>query len=86
MRKDLEDPDARLKAQGKPPAVPRDADPLLDPGDLMEMVNAGTYPITFMQSKIAKSKLEVVPEAGHAFFLEKPQTFNQTLEAFLGAP
>ena len=40
----------------------------------------------FMQSKIAKSKLEVVPEAGHAFFLEKPQTFNQTLEAFLGAP
>jgi non-heme chloroperoxidase len=38
----------------------------------------------FMQGKIAKSKLEIVPEAGHAFFLEKPQTFNQTLETFLG--
>jgi non-heme chloroperoxidase len=38
----------------------------------------------FMQSKIAKSKLEIIPEAGHALFLEKPQTFNQTLEAFLG--
>jgi microsomal epoxide hydrolase len=37
-----------------------------------------------MQSKIARSKLEVVPEAGHALFLEKPQTFNQILESFLG--
>jgi microsomal epoxide hydrolase len=37
-----------------------------------------------MQSKIARSKLEVVPEAGHALFLEKPQAFNQILESFLG--
>jgi pimeloyl-ACP methyl ester carboxylesterase len=38
----------------------------------------------FMQSKIAKSKLEVVTDAGHALFLEKPQTFYQMLETFLG--
>ena len=38
----------------------------------------------YMQSKIARSKLEVVPEAGHALFLEKPQTFNQLVEEFLG--
>jgi non-heme chloroperoxidase len=39
----------------------------------------------YMQSKTPKSKLEVVPDAGHAFFFEKPQTFNQILETFLGA-
>lgn len=38
----------------------------------------------YMQSKIARSKLEVVPEAGHALFLEKPQAFNQAVESFLG--
>ncbi len=38
----------------------------------------------FMQSKIPRSKLEVIPDAGHAMFLEKPQTFNQILETFLG--
>ncbi len=38
----------------------------------------------YMQSKIGRAKLEVVPEAGHALFLEKPQTFNQVLESFLG--
>jgi microsomal epoxide hydrolase len=37
-----------------------------------------------MQSKITRAKLEVIPEAGHALFLEKPQTFNQILESFLG--
>lgn len=41
-------------------------------------------PGEFMQSKIAKSKLEVVTDAGHALFLEKPQTFYQMLETFLG--
>src|SRR4051794_19349803 len=49
MRKDIEDINTRLKAQGKKPAVARDADPVLDPGDVMEMVNAGTYPIALMQ-------------------------------------
>jgi microsomal epoxide hydrolase len=38
----------------------------------------------YMQSKISRSRLEVISEAGHAMFLEKPQTFNQILEAFLG--
>lgn len=38
----------------------------------------------FMQSKIQRSKLEVVPESGHAVFLDKPQAFNQILESFLG--
>jgi microsomal epoxide hydrolase len=37
----------------------------------------------YLQSKIAGSKLEVISDAGHALFLEKPQAFNQTLEAFL---
>lgn len=37
----------------------------------------------YMQSKIARSKLEVVAGAGHALFLEKPQAFNQALESFL---
>jgi non-heme chloroperoxidase len=39
----------------------------------------------YMQSKTPKSKLEIVPDAGHAPFFEKPQTFNQILETFLGA-
>jgi non-heme chloroperoxidase len=38
----------------------------------------------YMQSKIARSKLEVIPEAGHALFLDKPQFFNQIVESFLG--
>lgn len=38
----------------------------------------------YMQSRTPKSKLEVVSDAGHALFLEKPQTFNQILESFLG--
>ena len=37
----------------------------------------------YMQSKIGGSQLAVVPDAGHALFLEKPQAFNQTLEGFL---
>jgi pimeloyl-ACP methyl ester carboxylesterase len=38
----------------------------------------------FMQSVIARSSLEVIDEAGAAMFLERPQAFNQILEAFLG--
>jgi membrane-bound lytic murein transglycosylase MltF len=53
MKDDLEALNAKLKSQGKAPAVIRDADPLLDPGDILEMVNAGTYPIALMQDKTA---------------------------------
>ena len=38
----------------------------------------------YVQSKIPRAKLEVIPDAGHALFMDKPQTFNQTLEKFLG--
>lgn len=38
----------------------------------------------YLEKKINGSKLEVIPEAGHALFLEKPQSFNQALESFLG--
>ncbi len=38
----------------------------------------------YLQSKTKRSKLEVVPESGHALFLDKPQSFNQLVEAFLG--
>lgn len=38
----------------------------------------------FIQSKIPGAQLKVIPEVGHALFLEKPQAFNQALEDFLG--
>ncbi len=40
----------------------------------------------YLESKIKGAKLEVVTEAGHAMFLEKPQTFNQVLETFASQP
>ena len=40
----------------------------------------------YMQTNIEKSKLEIVPDAGHAVFLDRPQAFNQVLETFLEAP
>ncbi len=39
----------------------------------------------YLQSKIEKSKLEVISDVGHALFIDKPQTFNQLLEGFLEA-
>jgi membrane-bound lytic murein transglycosylase MltF len=48
-KKDLEALNSRLKSQGKAPATVCDADPALEPGDVMEMVNAGIYPIALMQ-------------------------------------
>ena len=63
MRKDLEDLNVKLKAQSRQPAVPRDADPVLDPGDVMEMSNAGTYAIILMQSKNAEFWAQVFPHA-----------------------
>jgi non-heme chloroperoxidase len=38
----------------------------------------------YMKSKIPRSSLEVLEEAGSAMFLDKPQAFNQLLENFLG--
>jgi non-heme chloroperoxidase len=38
----------------------------------------------YMKSKIPRSSLEVVEDVGSAMFLDKPQTFNQLLENFLG--
>jgi non-heme chloroperoxidase len=38
----------------------------------------------YMQSKISRASLEVIEGAGTALFLDKPQAFNQALEAFLG--
>jgi microsomal epoxide hydrolase len=37
----------------------------------------------YIQGKIPGSALKVIPDAGHALFLEKPQAFNQALEEFL---
>ena len=54
MRGDVEALNSRLMAQGRAPAVIRNADALLEPADVMEMVNAGTYPIALMQSKTAE--------------------------------
>jgi membrane-bound lytic murein transglycosylase MltF len=50
MKKDLEDLNARLRSQGKAPAKMRETDPVLEPGDVLELVNTGVYPIALMQS------------------------------------
>jgi microsomal epoxide hydrolase len=39
-----------------------------------------------MKSGLRSSKLKVVEDVGHALFIEKPQTFNQTVEDFLNEP
>ena len=38
----------------------------------------------YMESKILRPELKVIEGAGSAMFLDKPQTFNQELESFLG--
>jgi len=38
----------------------------------------------YMHSKISRSELKVIEDAGHAIFLDKPQTFNQAVEMFIG--
>jgi len=38
----------------------------------------------YMQDRIPRSSLEILEDAGSALFLDKPQAFNQMLEAFLG--
>jgi membrane-bound lytic murein transglycosylase MltF len=54
MKKVLDDLNAKLKSQGKIPARSRETDPVLEPGDVMEMVNAGIYPVALMQSMQAE--------------------------------
>lgn len=53
FKTDLEDLNARLKSQGKAEAKMREADQLLEPGDVLEMVNTGVYPIALMQNQTA---------------------------------
>jgi len=50
MKKDLEDLNARFASQGKAPAIVRETDPVLEPGDVMELVNTGVYQIALLQS------------------------------------
>jgi microsomal epoxide hydrolase len=38
----------------------------------------------YMKSQIARPELITIEDTGSAIFLEKPQAFNQTVEAFLG--
>ena len=38
----------------------------------------------YMQSKISRSELNIIEDAGHAIFLDKPQAFNQAVEKFIG--
>ena len=54
MKKVLDDLNARLQSQGKAPARTRETDPVLEPGDVMEMVDAGVYPVALMQSMQAQ--------------------------------
>jgi membrane-bound lytic murein transglycosylase MltF len=53
MKNDLAALNARLKAKGKVLARMREVDTVLEPGDVMEMVNAGIYPLALMQSQQA---------------------------------
>jgi microsomal epoxide hydrolase len=39
----------------------------------------------YMRSKISRSELQVIDNAGTAMFFEKPQEFNQRVESFFGA-
>ena len=54
MKTDIDTLNARLRSQGKAPAIVKAIDPALEPGDVMEMVNVGTYPIALMQSIYAE--------------------------------
>ncbi len=52
--RDVEELNAHFESQGKAPVKMKLVDSLLEPGDVMEMVNAGIYPIALMQSKQAE--------------------------------
>jgi len=63
MKGDVEALNTKLRAHGKSPAAIRNIDALLEPADVMEMVNVGTYPIALMQSKTAEFWAPVFPDA-----------------------
>jgi membrane-bound lytic murein transglycosylase MltF len=54
LQDDINGLNARLKVKGKAPVRVREADPMLEPGDLLEMVNAGMFPITLTQNMQAE--------------------------------
>ena len=54
MKTDIDALNARLRSQAKAPAIVKAIDPALEPGDVMEMVNVGTYPIALMQNLYAE--------------------------------
>jgi membrane-bound lytic murein transglycosylase MltF len=62
-KNDLAALNAKLKSQGKAPAVMRETERLLDPGDIMELVNAGTYPVALMRDAQAQFWAQVFPNA-----------------------
>ena len=63
QKHDLEVLNARLKSQGKTPVVIKEVDAILEPADVMELVNAGTYPIALMQSQEAQFWAQVFENA-----------------------
>ena len=54
QKADFEALNSRLTSRGRAPAVMREVEEILEPGDVMEMVNAGIYPIALMQSMLAE--------------------------------
>jgi membrane-bound lytic murein transglycosylase MltF len=63
QKQDLESLNARLKSEGKAPVAIKEVDAVLEPADVMEMVNAGTYPIALMQSQEAQFWSQVFENA-----------------------
>jgi membrane-bound lytic murein transglycosylase MltF len=63
MKENLASLNAKFRAQGKAPAVMRETEPMLDPGDIMELVNAGTYPIALLSDVQAQFWAQVFPNA-----------------------
>jgi len=63
LKNDLATLNAKLISQGKAPAVMREVDPVLDPSDVMEMVNAGTYSIALAQSNTAEFWAQIFEHA-----------------------
>jgi len=63
MKGDFDALNTKLKSQNKAPAKMREIDPVLEPGDVMEMVNTGTYPIALMPSQQAEFWAQVFDHA-----------------------